>query len=96
MDIHSFRELILRGQYLVSAHADTERAREGFRLEDLLSCVHSGDIIATDTDEVRGTEYLIEGLSANRIRMRVKLGVADQGEAVFITVYARRAKRRGR
>jgi uncharacterized protein DUF4258 len=86
----------MKGRYLVSTHADVERAREGFALEDLLSCVYSGDIIETDFDALRGTEFLVEGVSSTHLRMRIKLGIADEGEAVFITVYSRRTRRRGR
>jgi hypothetical protein len=96
VDIETLREKLLAGRYQVSKHADIERQREGFAVEDLISCIMSGEIVAEDADPDRGTEYLVEGSTGAKERLRVKLGVDDADEVVLITVYRRKQKRAGR
>ena len=71
--------------------------REGFTVDDLVSCIVSGEIVDEDSDPERGMEYLIEGQLWTKQRLRVKLGIDDEGDIVFITVYPRKsAADRGR
>lgn len=96
MDIYTLREIILTGRYLVSRHADQERVREGYTVGDLVSCVLSGEIVREDVDTDRGTEYLIQGWMWTKEQLRVKIGIGDDQEATFITVYPRDDRRTGR
>lgn len=93
MDIYTLREKVLSGQYQVSKHADLERIREGLAVGDLVTVILSGNIIAEDIDPDRGTEYLVEGITWTKKRLRVKVGIDDEGEVIFITVYSRKRKR---
>jgi hypothetical protein len=93
VDIHTLREKVLAGQYQVSRHADIERTRESLAVGDLVTAILSGDIIAVDVDPERGIEYLVEGSTWTKERLRVKIGIDDAGEVIFITVYPRKRKR---
>jgi hypothetical protein len=95
VDIETLREKVLAGRYQVSMHADIERQREGIAVGDLISCVMSGEVVAEDVDPERGMEYLVEGTMGTKERLRVKLGIDDADEIVFITVYRRKQKRAG-
>ena len=93
MDIEDLRDRVLAGKYVVTDHARDEMRHGGYGADDLTSCIQSGEIIDQDWDADFGAEYLVEGRTLTRQATRVKVGIDDDDQVVFITVYPLRRRK---
>lgn len=86
--IERIRAVILRGDYDLTRHAIDEMAEDNLGIFDLESAILNGNIVKTETDDLRGTRYTIIGLAQDQ---RTEVGVvgrfAETGIYLIITVY---------
>jgi hypothetical protein len=94
LDIDDIRRYLDAGRYQVSGHAAREAANDQILPWDIASIARSGEIIAVDDVDARGTEYLVEGRTSDGRTARMKVAVGNDGALRIITVYSRRRKRR--
>jgi hypothetical protein len=87
-DIDRIREKIRLRQYDMSAHAMEEMAEDYLTIMDVEAAVLGGQIIRVETDDPRGTKYVVVG---NAIDQQTPVGVvgrfASNGQYLIITVY---------
>lgn len=94
MDIDDLRQYLNSGRYELTLHAKGEAANDQLFDYDLGAIARSGEIIATSDPDWRGTEYLVEGRTADGRTARMKLAVTEKDLLRITTVYVRRRKRR--
>jgi Domain of unknown function (DUF4258) len=87
-DIDRIREKIRRLQYDMSAHAMEEMAEDFLSILDVESAVLNGRIARIETEDPRGTKYVVEGTALDQ---QTPVGVvgrfANSGRYLIITVY---------
>jgi Domain of unknown function (DUF4258) len=87
-EIDRIRERIRLRQYDMSAHAMEEMAEDFLTIEDIEEAVLSGRMSRVETDDPRGTRYIIVGTATDR---QTPVGVvgrfASNGRYLVITVY---------
>jgi hypothetical protein len=87
-DIDRIREKIRRLQYDMSAHAMEEMAEDFLSILDVEAAVLNGRIARIETEDPRGTKYVLEGTALDQ---QTPVGVvgrfASSGRYLIITVY---------
>jgi Domain of unknown function (DUF4258) len=87
-EIDGIRERVRLRQYDMSAHAMEEMAEDFLTIEDIEEAVLNGRISRVETDDPRGTRYIIVGIAIDR---QTPVGVvgrfASNGRYLVITVY---------
>jgi Domain of unknown function (DUF4258) len=87
-DIDRIREKIRRLQYDMSAHAMEEMAEDFLSILDVEAAVLNGRIARIETEDPRGTKYVVEGTALDQ---QTPVGVvgrfASSGRYLIITVY---------
>jgi hypothetical protein len=87
-EIDRIRERVRLHQYDMSAHAMEEMAEDFLTIEDVEEAVLNGRVNRVETDDPRGTRYIIVGTAIDR---QTPVGVvgrfASNGRYLVITVY---------
>jgi Domain of unknown function (DUF4258) len=87
-DIDRIREKIRRLQYDMSAHAMEEMAEDFLSILDVEAAVLNGRIARIETEDPRGTKYVVVGTALDQ---QTPVGVvgrfASSGRYLIITVY---------
>ena len=86
--IRLIREKIARREYDMSAHSVEEMAEDNLNIMDVEYAILGGNIVHTQTDDPRGTKYVIEGSATDTY---TPVGVVGRftttGRYLVITVY---------
>jgi hypothetical protein len=78
---------ISRGEYEFSRHSLLDKLPlYNFTTDDVLNCIFTCEKIIKQTDDVRGTRYVILGLALNGAKTEVVCRFIDN-KVVFITIY---------
>ena len=86
--LERIRELIRLGRYEVSGHALDEAADDEFDVVDIETAILTGILVRTETDDPRGTKYVVQGSAADLIRqVGVVARFTSSESCVIITVY---------
>ncbi len=87
-EIDRIRERVRLREYDMSAHAMEEMAEDFLTIEDVEEAVLNGRVSRVETDDPRGTRYIIVGTAIDR---QTPVGVvgrfASNGRYLVITVY---------
>jgi Domain of unknown function (DUF4258) len=87
-EIDRIRERVRLHQYDMSAHAMEEMAEDFLTIEDVEEAVLNGRVNRVETDDPRGTRYIIVGTAIDRqTPVRVVGRFASNGRYLVITVY---------
>lgn len=87
-DIDDIREKIRLGKYDVTVHALEEMAEDGLDYLDFEQSVLYGHISRTDTDDPRGTRYVLVGPAIEEDVSVGSVGRFTNDRYLVITVYA--------
>ena len=63
--IERIREKIRQRAYDISVHAAEEMAEDNLDILDVEQAVLSGQVVRRQTDDPRGTKYIVEGLATD-------------------------------
>jgi hypothetical protein len=87
-EIDRIRERVRLRQYDMSAHAMEEMAEDFLTIEDVEEAVLNGRVNRVETDDPRGTRYIIVGTAIDRQTPVDVVGrFASNGRYLVITVY---------
>ncbi len=86
MNFKKIQQLIKKGEYLFSEHADEERTKDNLIAEDIEEAVLAGKVIQERLDDPRGESRLIAGFNKQGEPIHVVVGLRF-GFPVIITVY---------
>jgi len=70
--LETIRDAIIRGDYDLTRHAVDEMAEDNLDVLDVECAILNGEIVKTETDDLRGARYTIIGLAQNE---RTEVGV---------------------
>lgn len=84
------RELVRRGLYVMTTHADEETDADGFSAFDVESAILTGEIVERQRDSQSSEwKYVIRGESVDGRGISVVAKVGSSGRTLYIiTVYA--------
>jgi hypothetical protein len=63
--LEQIRELVKRGDYVLSVHAENELAKDGFTERDLEAAILNGRVVKRERDRIGRLKYIIEGTARN-------------------------------
>lgn len=79
---------ISRGEISFTEHLLFEKLpRYGFSLKDVINAVNSCENIIKQTNDFRGTRYVIIGFANNGTPIEVVCRFASDGNLIFVTIY---------
>ena len=82
------RDCIRHRQYYMSAHAMEEMAEDLLDIVDVEAAILSGTLSRVETEDLRGTKYVVIGLADDQ---RTPVGIVgrfvDESQFLIITVY---------
>lgn len=78
---------ISRSEYEFSRHSLLNKLPlYDFTTDDILNCIYTGESVIRQTDDVRGTRYVILGFALNGAKIEIVCRFIDN-KVVFITIY---------
>lgn len=86
MTFAEIRTLVRKGNYLFSDHADEERTKDNWTVDDIKEAILSGEVIEERLNDPRGESRLISGFSKKGEIIHVVIGMRF-GFPVIVTVY---------
>ena len=82
------REIIRRGEYIATLHAEEEMDADEFTIFDVESAILTGKIIECQkVQAVNEWKYRIRGLSTDDRKIELVAKISITGKLVIITVY---------
>ena len=87
--LERIRDCIRTGKYDLTSHAFDEMAEDEFNLFDVEQSILSGKIDKIETDDPRGTKYIVHGIGSSPFAQVATVGrFVPDGGYLIITVYA--------
>lgn len=86
MDFEEIKHLIKKRDYLFSEHADEERIKDKFAVEEVEQAILSGEVIEERLDDPRGESRLVSGTTDSGQLIHAVVGTQFD-RPVIVTVY---------
>lgn len=86
MEIREIQEMVKRGEYEISFHAEKERYAEDITISDLETAILNGEILEDYSDDPRGPSCLVLGYSQN-MAIHIVCGYTPIKWIRMVTVY---------
>jgi len=86
--LQQIRNLVRRGEYVLSVHVENELTEDGFTDEDLEAAILNGTIVRRERDSIGRPKYMIEGIALDERGLSAVVQPFQTRQLVLIiTVY---------